>query len=337
MKALVFEERLKAVVKEVEIPDPGPDWALVRVEVCGICGGDLHFLNGTHPFTHYPQINGHELVGVIERLPEGETGFAVGCRVVTEIIIPCGNCYPCRRGKPNCCTRLEVLGIHVPGGFGQYVAVPVKNLHKLPEGLTPDEAVLVEPYSIAHHVVGRSELRPDDTALVLGAGTIGLTILDVLKARGIRTIIADLSPYRLEKARCLGADFVVDSAKEDLEKAVMALTDGEGAGAVFEATGVVAVMEQTAGLVAAGGVIVIAGLTTQDVSFPGGALTRKEMTIKGSRNAAGDFEPVLAMLAGGRLHPQELLTKKIPIDDAPEAILSLLRDSSADIKAAVYF
>ncbi|MDR1508066.1 MAG: zinc-binding alcohol dehydrogenase family protein [Synergistaceae bacterium] len=337
MKALVFENQFDAAVKDVPKPSIENDQALLKILACGICGGDIHFYGGTHPYSHYPQINGHEAVGTIEKLPEGRADFAPGDRVVPEILIPCGKCYPCRHDKPNCCSNLKVFGIHVPGGFAEYAAVPVKNLHKVPDNLSLDEAVLTEPYSIAHHVVTRSGINSDETALVIGAGTIGLTVTDILKTKGVTVIVADISEFRLEKARAVGADITVNSSKRNLEEEVMKNTDGEGAGFIFEATGVPKVMESTIDLAAAGGTVMIVGLTNEAVSFSGKKITGKELTIKGSRNAYRDFGPVLELMSSGRLHQSVLLTKKIPVAESATEIEGLYRDASNEIKAAIFF
>ena len=211
-----------------------------------------------------------------------------------------------------------MIGAHSQGAFAEYAVYPIRNLHKVPDNLDIDSAVLTEPYTVGYHCVQRSEIVEGETALVIGAGAIGLTIIDILKSKGIHVIAADLSEFRLNKAKAMGADEVIDSGKEDLLSRTMELTQGEGAGVVFEATGVNSIMSQTQDLVAAGGMIVIVGLTTGEVSFHGLNFTKREMTIHGSRNSVGAFEPVLKLMSEGKLHEKELLTKKIAFDDAVE-------------------
>ena len=338
MRAMVFEKKLQAITRDVPMPVPNENQALVKVIACGICGGDLHFYDGTHPYSNYPRIAGHELVGVVEALPEGYTRLKIGDRVVTRILFSCGNCYPCRNGKPNCCANLQVLGIHVEGGYAEYTVVPADNLHKLPDAVSIDAAVLTEPYTIGYHIVTRSNIREQETALVLGAGTIGLTVIDVLKAKGIRVLVCDISEYRLEKAKALGADIAINPKKEPLLQRVLEETGGEGAGVVYEATGVPAVIESTFDLTAASGTIVIAGLTKEKVAFTGTDFTRKELTVLGSRNATEqDFDPVLEMMSAGQLHPDVLLTQKINIENAAKEIEALHTDASHQIKSAIYF
>ncbi|GHV57695.1 putative zinc-type alcohol dehydrogenase-like protein YjmD [Deltaproteobacteria bacterium] len=338
MKAMVFENKFEVSVKEVENPLRSPEQALIRILACGICGGDIHFYEGEHPYSNYPRIAGHELVGVIEELPKNFPGLKVGDRVVATILYNCGRCYPCRHGRPNCCADLHTMGIHVPGAYGEFLAVPAENLVKVPDNLTLEEAVLTEPYTIGNHVVGRSGIPEGEAALVLGVGPIGLAIVDILKAKGHKVIVSDPSPYRRRKALAIGADIAVNPAEDDLLAAVLCETDNEGMGYVFEAAGAPKVMESTFSLVAASGTIIIAGLTKYSLTFPGTDFTRKELSVIGSRNAVRkDFEAVLNLLERGVLHPGELLTKTIKIDDAAEEFRKLYADQSKDIKAAIYF
>jgi L-gulonate 5-dehydrogenase len=319
MKAIVFHAPKMISIEDVPIPEIKGNEALIKVVQVGICGGDIHFYDGSQPYANYPQIYGHEVVGRIEKLPEDAgCDFKIGDLVVAEILSPCGTCYPCRHGKPNCCANLKVIGAHTQGAFAEFAVYPINNLHKVPDNVSIDAAVLTEPYTIGYHCVERSEIVSGETALVIGAGAIGLTIVDILKTRGVHVVAADLSEYRLGKALGMGADVVINSSKEDLMARVMELTNGEGAGVVFEATGVSSIMSMTQDLVAAGGVIVIVGLTTKDVSFHGLNFTKREMTIHGSRNSVGAFGPVLRLMSEGKLHEKELLTRKIAFDDAVE-------------------
>ncbi len=320
MKAVVTQAPFTVLYQDVPEPDIPEGFALIRVIETGICGGDIHVYTGNHPYGQYPSIQGHEFVGIVEQVPENARGIASGDRVVGEILLPCGKCYPCRHKKPNCCAELKLVGLHTPGSFAQRVAVPVQNLHAVPEGMPDDVAVLVEPYAIGHHAIARSGITADETALVIGCGTIGLTIIDLLSAMGVRVLAADLSSFRQRKAEEMGADVVIDSAQEDLHKRVMELTMGEGAGVVYEATGSSRIMGQTESLVAAGGTITIVGLTNDSVSFSGLNFTKREMSIHGSRNSCGDFAPVIEDLASGKLHPQSLLTRKFRLADAAEAL-----------------
>lgn len=336
MKAIVFRAPKEIYIEEVPIPEIKQGEALIKIQQVGICGGDVHFYDGSHAYANYPQIYGHEMVGIIEKLPQGEVGdFKLGDCVVAEILIPCGECYPCRHGKPNCCSDLKVIGAHTQGAFAEYAVYPIENLHKVPENLSIDSAVLAEPYTVGYRCVQRSEIVSGEKALVIGAGAIGLTIIDILKSKGVYVIAADLSEYRLNKAKDLGADILIDSGREDLLGKVLELTDGEGVGFVFEATGVGKIMSMTQELVAAGGTITIVGLTSQDVSFHGINFTKKEMTIHGARNSVGAFEPVLKMMSQGKLHEMVLLSRKIRFADAVEEFAYVSENLASESKAVI--
>ena len=318
MKAAIFYAPGDVRLEETQKPEAKPGEALLRVKKIGICGGDVHFYTGMHPYSNYPQIYGHEIVGEIEEL-NGASELRAGDIVVAEILIACGRCYPCRHGKPNCCVDLKVIGAHTQGGFAEYAVFPIANLHKVPDGLSLDDAVLVEPYGIGYRCVERSEIAEGETALVIGVGAIGLTVVDILKTKGARVIAADISEFRRKKALAMGADDTIDPGREDMLRRVMKLTEGEGAGVVFEATGNSRVMASTEDFVAAGGTIVIVGLTNDKVPFTGLNFTKREMTLKGSRNSVNAFEPIMRLMAEGKLHQKELLTKRFPFDQALEA------------------
>lgn len=337
MKAAVFSAPFNISVKEVADPQPAPGEALIKVKATGICGGDLHFYDGTHPYTNYPRIYGHEFTGVVESLPAETAGLSVGDRVVIEPLLPCGHCYPCRKGKYNCCVNLKVIGVHTDGGFAEYVAVPVKRLHKLPAAMPFEVAVIIEPYSIGAQCVKRAEVAPDETVLVIGAGAIGLTIIDLAKAIGARVIAVDTAPFRIDTARKLGADVVIDASRENLNERVLTLTDGEGAGIVIDATGSSKVMENTENLVAAGGIITIVGLTNDKVAFTGINFTKREMTIKGSRNSANIFPSLIDAFKQGNLHPNIFLTHKFSFDRITEAFDFTYNNLKDVAKAAVFF
>lgn len=335
MKAVIFHNPRDISVEEVPIPKLQEGQALLRVIQAGICGGDIHFYDGTQPYANYPQTYGHEMVGIVEEINGDPMGFQKGDRVVSEILIPCGKCYPCRHGKPNCCTDLKLVGVHTPGAFAQYVAVPIKNLHHVPAKLTDDDAVLVEPYGIGYHAVDRSGICAGETALVLGTGTIGLTIIDVLKSRGVNVIAADLAEFRLEKAKLVGADVIIDSSKQPLRDTVLELTNGEGAGFVFDATGSAKMMGFTEELVAAAGTITLIGLTNDKVQYTGLNFTKREMNIHGSRNSVNAFDPLLDLMAADKLHQQVLITHKFSIDDATEEFRYVYDHQATQVKAVM--
>jgi L-gulonate 5-dehydrogenase len=315
----------KMVVEERAVPVPKSGEVLVQVGAVGICAGDLYIYKGVNPYVVYPAIGGHELAGTIVQVGEGVTGWSAGERVVVEPFIGCGTCYPCRVGKSNCCANLQILGIHRAGGFAEFCAAPATHLHRIPEGLSFVKASFAEPLAIGVQSCRRGQVQAGELTLVLGAGPIGLAIIEIARAWGAIPVVTDLNASRLETAKELGAEILVGG--EGLLERALARTNGEGFPVVLEATGAVSAMEQSVELVASGGRIVIVGLVKKGtgVTFPGLDFTRKEMTIVGSRASVGCFPEALALLASGTVRYPEYATE-LSMWDAPAVFEKLSAD-----------
>lgn len=320
MKCAVLYNPFDLRMEERPIPEISHNEVLIKVKAAGICGSDIHFFDGSHPYRNYPRIHGHELSGIIVKTGEGVENVNIGDSVVVEPLMYCGKCYPCRMGKYNCCVNISVIGAHVDGGFAEYVNVPAHLAHKIPEGMPFDLAATCEPYSIGHHSTHRAQVSSADKVLILGGGAIGLTALDFAKIAGAEVYLAEISPFRQNMARKFGVDKIIDPSKEDVLEKVSELTNGEGVGVVIEATGIFKVMESTENFVAAGGRIVIAGLTNDKVAFTGINFTKREMTVMGTRNSAGEFPAVIDAIASGRTHSHLLITKRYPFADIVKAM-----------------
>jgi L-gulonate 5-dehydrogenase len=280
----------------------------------------------------YPRVGGHEIAGTVEALGPATHGAAVGTRVVVEPFISCGKCYPCRIGKPNCCAELRIIGVHRDGGFADRVIAPVDKIVPIPAGVTAYQAAFAEPVAIGVQACRRGGVTAADTVLVLGAGPIGLALVEVAQARGARVYATDLSETRLATASHLGATPL--AAGDRLLDRVLEITGGEGMPVVVEATGNAKAMESTVDLVASGGRIVVVGLVARGtmVSFPGLDLTRKEMTIVGSRASTGCFPESLDLIARGAIRYPEIGTR-FDLGEAPEIFARLAKDTGALHKA----
>lgn len=308
-------------VAEVETPTPGAGEVLVRVAFAGICGSDMHIIHGDNAFVRFPRITGHEFAGVIEALGEGVEGVAVNDRVCVDPVISCGSCYPCRIGRPNVCSALEVIGVHRDGGFEEFVAVPAANVHKLPEHIGLDAAALVEPYTIAANVLDRMQPHPEDRLLILGAGVIGMTILQMARAKGIdEIIVTDVIDERLESAKALGATHVFNSRTQDVEKEVMALSQNEGVPLIADAACVPALLPQMLRLASPAGRIGLLGFSVQPSDLVQLEVIKKELTLVGSRLNNRKFPEVLALMASGKLDPLALVSHRLPLGEMPDAI-----------------
>jgi len=238
--------------------------------------------------------------------------------VAVEPLIACGECYPCRIGRRNCCTRLQVLGAHVDGAFREFVALPTSMLYPAND-LSPDLAALVEPVSIAVQAVDRGWIGPEDRVVVVGAGPIGAGICLAATDRGARVMVVDRLAGRLELARALGAERTVVAGEEDVAAIVRDWTDGDGPSVTVDAVGLPAVIRQCCDLVASAGRVVIVGLSEQEVSLPILDFTRKEMTILGSRNNAGLFGEAVALVRRSQDRVGRMITHRFPLARTPEA------------------
>ena len=325
MKAVVLAEPLHFVVEERQQPEPGPGEALLRVRAVGICGSDQHAYQGQQPFLTYPRVLGHEVCVEVVALGPTTTGYEIGQRVVVDLVINCGQCYPCRIGRPNCCVKVQVMGVHVDGGMAEFLTAPLARLYPVPVDLTDDEAALIEPMTIGCQAVARGEVAADETVLIIGSGPIGLVCLLAARARGARVIATDLLDSRLQLARELGAEATVNAERDSLPEALAELTHGEGANVVIEAVGVPATVESAIESVSAAGRVVLLGLGQKPVSFVPAALIRKEMDIRTSRMSARRFPEALRLVAAEHLPLARLITHRMLLASAADAFDLLAR------------
>lgn len=334
MRAAIMDGPRRMQVGPWEDPRPGPREVLVSVEAAGICAGDMYFYLGKNPYARYPQVCGHEIAGVVAAVGGEVRGLEPGQRVVVEPFLGCGRCYPCRLGRSNCCAKLQIIGVHLPGGYAERLTAPASHVHRVPEGLSATFASFAEPVAVGVQACRRGNVSAGEYTLVLGCGPIGLALIEVARARGARVMAADVLPARLETAERLGAR--VAMADEGLVQKVLEDTDGEGAPVVIEATGNPAAMEATPHLVAHGGRIVIVGLVKQGtpVTFPGLDFTRKELTILGSRASVDCFPESLELLANGSItYPR--VASEFSLWEAPEVFQRIAEDPGSVHKAVL--
>lgn len=334
MRAAVTDSPGRMRIGERQTPRPAAGEVLVSVGAAGICAGDLHIYHGRNPYASYPQICGHEIAGVVAEVGPGVSGFEAGQRVVVEPFIGCGRCYPCRIGRSNCCTKLTILGVNRAGGYAEYLAAPSENLHLVPAGLSHTLASLAEPVAIAVQACRRGQIKAGDIVMVLGCGPIGLALTEVAQAHGARVLATDLSMARAELAAKLGAETL--PADDKLPQAVLDRTNGEGAHVVIEATGSIKALEQTIELVASGGRVVVVGLMKagQTAALPALDLTRKEMTIVGSRASVNCFPESLGLLSEGRIKMAHTVLE-FDLWEAPQVFADLASDPNSVHKAVL--
>jgi 2-desacetyl-2-hydroxyethyl bacteriochlorophyllide A dehydrogenase len=335
MQQVVLEQPGRLVASDGPPPaPPGPDEALVRVRRIGVCGTDFHAFKGDMPFFTYPRILGHELGVEVLEAPRA-SGVKPGDRCALAPYLECGRCVACRRGRPNCCVKLEVLGVHVDGGMREMIVVPARKLHRS-DALTLEQLALVETLSIGAHAVGRAALEPVENVLVVGTGPIGLAVIQSALPTGVRVIATDVNEARLEFCRRqLGVDqtFVTDASADE---ALAEMTSGEGATVVFEATGNAASMERSFDFVASGGKLVLVGICPSKIAFSDPEFHRREMTLLSSRNAlSADFARVLSAVEAGTLDTRPWVTHRAPLSDVGQVLPSWARPDSGVLKAMV--
>jgi 2-desacetyl-2-hydroxyethyl bacteriochlorophyllide A dehydrogenase len=317
---VVLEEPGRFAIEEAPEPVPRAGQALVRARRVGVCGTDYHAYEGKQPYFTYPRILGHELAVEVVEAPANEFGIRAGDRCAVEPYLACGACHACRIGKPNCCEHIQVLGVHTDGGMRELFTVPLERLHRS-ETLTFDQLVLVEPFGIGAHAVRRSELKPGEEVLVVGAGPIGLAITQFARAAGGRVRVLEINPARRSFAERLGVE-------------VLPEPDDRLAEVVFDATGSVAAMEKSFERVAHGGRLVLVSVVQSAVRFDDPLFNRREMTLLSSRNSVGEFPPIIRMIEGGGIETAPWITHRLSMDDVPRRFPDLPREKNC-IKAIV--
>jgi 2-desacetyl-2-hydroxyethyl bacteriochlorophyllide A dehydrogenase len=318
---------------DLPIPERAADEVLLRVKRVGVCGTDLHIFTGNQPFLNYPRVMGHELSGVVEEAPVG-SALSPGDTVYVMPYLSCGHCVACRAGKTNCCVSIQVLGVHRDGAFTEYLTVPQQFVHKA-EGVSLDQAAMVEFLSIGAHAVRRSGAQSSKRVLVVGAGPIGMAAMIFAQLRGATVTALDSRQDRLDFCtRSLGVSQGVTLGETD-EQQLSDLTNKEFFDVVFDATGNPKAMERGFRFVAHGGTYVLISVVAASITFSDPEFHKREMTLMGSRNAtAEDFQTVLAAMRAGRI-PQALNTHRLSLADVPTKFQNLLDPSAGVIKAIV--
>ena len=321
MKALILKEYNKLIYDYMPDPHIGPDDVLIQVKASGICGSDVHGMDGSTGRRIPPIVMGHEASGVIAEAGKNVTGFVPGDRVTFDSTIYCGNCFFCRSGNINLCDNRRVLGVSCDeyrhhGAYADYVAVPSHILYRLPEGLGFEQAALVEPLSVALHAVRLSSVSLNDTAVVVGSGMIGLLILQVLRASGCRNVVAvDIDQNKLELSEKLGAVQCLNPEKNDVTAEILAITENRGADVSFEVVGITLALTTAVDALRKGGTMTLVGNLSTTVELPLQKIVTREITIHGSCASNGDYPDCLDMIARGIVNVDTLISSVAPLVD----------------------
>lgn len=337
MKYIVCEKPGAFKMKEKDVPCYSHDEVLLKIISVGICGTDLHAFQGNQAFFQYPRILGHELAAHVVEVGESVQDLATGDQVAILPYIHCGECVACKQGKTNCCSKLDVLGVHSDGGMQEYFAIDPALVIRV-NGLLYKELAIVEPLAIGAHAIGRGKVREGDTVVVVGSGPIGLGLMFFAKSMGATVIAVDRVLTRLQFAkRHLGVDHIVD-ANSNPVRTVRELTGGDLANIVFDATGHKGAMEMGHQYMGHGGKYVLVGLNKGTLSFDHPSLHAKEASLLCSRNATiDDFKTVISALASGLFPTHHYVTHEVGADDLIEAFPHWLLPENGVVKAMMHF
>jgi L-iditol 2-dehydrogenase len=326
MKALLLSEYKHLALTDLPTPAPGAGEVLIQVAACGICGSDVHGYDGGSGRRIPPIVMGHEAAGVVAAVGDGATSYRVGERVTFDSTVYCGGCEFCRRGEVNLCEHRQVVGVSCgeyrrAGAFAEYVTVPERILYRLPDKLSFSDAAMLEAVSVAIHAVRVAEVAGDESALVIGAGMIGLLILQAARASGCsRIFVADVDATRLELARSLGADAVIESAgdsRESLTSRIEELTGGRGVDLVFEAVGRPETVASAIDCTRKGGTVALVGNISPEVSIPLQKVVTRQIRLQGSCASAGEYPQAMDWVAEGKIKVAPLITAVAPLAEGP--------------------
>jgi L-iditol 2-dehydrogenase len=323
MNALLLSEYKHLAVATLPVPEPGPLDVLVQVAACGICGSDVHGYDGSSGRRIPPLVMGHEAAGTIAAIGAEVNGFSLGDRVTFDSTVYCGACAFCRNGEQNLCDNRQVIGVSCgdysrAGAFAEYVSVPARIVYKLPDNLAFAEAAMLEAVSVALHAVEVSNLKSGETALVLGAGMIGLLTLQAARVAGCsRVFVADIDATRLKLAAELGADKTIAASGADLTQEILRLTEGRGLDVVLEAVGRNETVATAIDCVRKGGVVTLIGNITPQVTLPLQKVVSRQIRLQGSCASSGEYPEAIALMAAGKIRVKPLITAVAPLSDGP--------------------
>lgn len=319
---------------EREKPSLKEGYTLLRIQRIGICGTDLHAFEGTQPYFQYPRVLGHELAAVIEETDA--EGFKKGDAVTFIPYFNCGKCIACRNGKPNCCTSINVCGVHIDGGMTEYLSVPSYSLlHS--EGLSFDELALVEPLAIGAHAVRRAAVAPGEFVLVIGAGPIGLGTMEFSRIAGGNVIAMDVNEDRLKFCKeKLKINHIVNAALSNVTEELKQITNGDMPTVVIDATGSLRAINNGFRYLAHGGKYVLVGLQKENISVSHPEFHKREATLMSSRNATKeDFRHVMDSMKKKLVTPSNYISHRVDFDEVKENFESWLNPANKVIKAMV--
>ncbi len=329
----------KKVLKVVDIAEPiikNATDVKVKVKAVGICGTDLHIFKDGRADVAFPRIMGHELSGAVVEVGGEVKDLKVGDRVVLDPVFACGVCPTCQKGYQNVCANVRCYGVQMDGGFAEYIVEDQKHFYAFPDSISYEQAALAEPYSIGVNILDRAAASERDNIIVIGSGTIGLAILQVAKGIGARVFVADVVDTKLAKAKALGADMTCNSKTENLAEKAEEFAPG-GFDVVIDAVGVTALFQQSIEYTAPRARVMSIGFTAEPAQISPIVITKKELSIIGSRMNDFKFPKVMEMLLAGKMNADSMISKNYLLDDIQKAFEDTLNDGENTVKTLITF
>ncbi len=337
MKALFLTAVGQTEIREIEKPSLGPEEVLLKIGMVGFCGGDLNGFKGLFELQEYPNVLGHEVGGTIEQMgskvPES---FKIGNRVTVYPYLNCGTCISCRKGRRNACQDNKTMGVRRPGAMTRYIAIHWQDLFTS-EKLSLKELALVEPLTVGFHAAARGRVSSQDRVAVIGCGIVGMGAIASAVNRGAEVIAIDIDDSKMDIAKKIGVAHTINTSREDLHKALMRITDGDGPDVIIEAVGNAMTYRAAVDEVAYTGRVVCIGYAKSAVEFNTGIFVRKEIEILGSRNCTDEFPEVIAYLEAGKFPVEDVISKTVSLEDAGAALADWAADAKGITKIMVDF
>ena len=339
MKEVVITGPKQYEIREVPVPTPGDGEVLIQMKAAGVCGSDVHQFLGENPNAVFPRVPGHENAGVIVAVGKDVKNIKVGDHVVVDLVVACGECPQCKKGRRNVCRTVKARGSAIDGGWREYFTVPEHEVYLLPEDMPFKDAALIEPFAIGGHCTTRAGIQGGESVLVLGSGTIGAVILQTLKLKGCRVICADINEECLERAKGYGADAIVNTKTENLKDAVQKFTDGAGVDVILDSAcypgSLTAVLEM--GIPANGATIVPMGFCTAQEGITQAMINTRELSIIGTRMSCNQFQPTIERFAKHEYQLDGMVSHYIPFSQVGQVFENIIHPPKNMKKMVIVF
>ena len=337
MRAAVLKNLNQLEIENHPVPEIiHMDDVQVQVKAVGVCGTDLHMFRERRADVQFPRVMGHELSGLVAAVGSMVSRVKVGDHVALDPVFACGNCRTCKKGYPNVCENVRCFGVQMDGGYQDFIVVGESHLYPYDSSISYETAALAEPFSIAANILERVKVSADDCILIIGSGTIGLSLLQVAKGLGSKVMVADLISEKLPIAAEMGADVTVNSREQDLAVAAEAFSPG-GFDIVLDAVGITPVLEEALQYAAPRGRVSCIGFDGRKAAISPATITRKELSIIGSRMNCYQFPKVMKWLADGKIAATKMISRKYSITEISRAFEDTLANTAGNIKTVITF